>query len=108
MKIAASLVLADALVSLLLMQVGMSFSEIVGDLLALEVAVLFVVAGILDFSSSVAVAQFRSRVLASKEGFSASKRKDIERRALVFVISGIALFAILVLLAVVDIVTAKS
>ena len=79
--------------------------EFFGDLLLIETAALFLVAGILDLGSSVGFAGFRKLFFtqtrrASEESFSASKRKDTERRALVLVVSGSTLFVILVLLAV--------
>jgi len=78
--------------------------ELFGDLLLIETAALFLVAGILDFGSSVGFVGFRRFFFthsrrSSEESFSASKRKDTERRAMVLVVSGLTLFVILVLLA---------
>ena len=65
-----------------------------------ETALLFLLAGFVDFGTSVAFVQFRKSVFASKETFSAQKRKDAERRAMALVGSGTSLFAILIILAV--------
>jgi len=77
--------------------------ELFGDLLLIETAALFLVAGILDFGTSVGFAGFKSFFThsrrSSEESFSASTRKDTERRAMVLVVSGFTLFVILVLLA---------
>ncbi|MGD0422751.1 MAG: hypothetical protein ABSA92_04770 [Candidatus Bathyarchaeia archaeon] len=73
--------------------------ETFGDMLLLETALLFLFAGFVDFGTSVAFVQFRKSVFASKETFSAEKRKDAERRAIALVGSGICLFVILIVLA---------
>jgi ABC-type phosphate transport system permease subunit len=76
--------------------------EVLGDLLLIETAALFLMAGIVDFGSSLGFVQFRRTMSSSKESFSltSSERKDSEKRALVFVFSGATLFLILVLLAI--------
>jgi hypothetical protein len=78
---------------------GMLPFEVVGDLLLIETAILFILAGIIDFGSSLGVAQFRRTLFRTKEGFSPSGRKDAERRALILVAAGAILFLLLLLLA---------
>jgi hypothetical protein len=69
-------------------------------MLMVETALLFLLAGFVDIGTSVAFVQFRKSVFASKEAFSAEKRKDAERRAIALVVSGVMLLMILVILAV--------
>jgi hypothetical protein len=77
-----------------------SFVEGIGDIILVEVAVLFIFAGLIDFRYSIGMAQVRKLVIGSKEDYSASKHRDSERRALVFVIAGLILFVTLILAAV--------
>ena len=82
---------------------GFSPSETLGDLLLVEVAVLFILAGILDVGSSIGMAQLRRVVLASKEDFSSQNRKLAERRVMIVLFTGLILLTVMILLAVVDI-----
>jgi hypothetical protein len=101
-KISGLLLLIDSLASLLLH--GYVYPiDIFGDVLLMEIAALFLVAGIMDFGSSLGFIQFRKTMSSSKESFSAERRKTIERRALVFVVSGLTLLVILLLLAVITV-----
>ena len=75
--------------------------EILGDLLLFEIAVLFVLAGILDISYSLGTVQFRKALSSSKESFSIERRKIMEKQALAFVASGVTLMCILVAFAIV-------
>jgi hypothetical protein len=74
--------------------------EVLGDLLLIETAALFLAAGIIDFGSSLGFLQFRRTMSPSTKRFPVSKRKDSERHALVLVFSGSILFGVLVLLAI--------
>jgi hypothetical protein len=73
--------------------------ELFGDLLLVETSLLFLLAGIVDFGSSLGFAQFRKLIGGSKEAFTLGLRKEAERRALIFVASGVTLFIIMVFLA---------
>jgi hypothetical protein len=95
---AAVLLVTDALVS---SSLGLGFVEILGDLMLVEVGVLFVLAGLIDFASSIGAAQFRKTILKSKEGYSDSKHKESERRASIALIAGVILFLLLILAAIV-------
>lgn len=94
-----ALLVIDLLASLLLQNYVNPF-KVFGDLLLIETAALFLTAGIIDFGSSLGFVQFRKAMASSKEPFSAATRKDMERRALVFVASGSTLLGLLVLFAV--------
>ena len=98
-KISAILIAVDA-VSAFLLSGFIHPVETFGDMLLVETALLFVFAGFVDFGTSVAFVQFRNSVFASKETFSAQKRKDAERRAIALVASGATLFAIMVIFAI--------
>ena len=80
-----------------------SFVESFGDMILVEVAILFVLAGLMDFGSSIGMAQFRKVFSSSKESYSASKRKDSERRAFVFLFAGLILFSILIAAAIYEV-----
>lgn len=101
LKISGMLLVIDFLGELLLRNLLYSY-EVLGDLLLIETAALFLMAGIVDFGSSPGFIQLRRTMSSSKDSFSPipSQRKDSERRALVFVFSGTTLFLILVLLAI--------
>jgi len=98
--IAASAILSDGLVSFGVTFLGFSFIEIVGDLILVEVAILFLIAGIIDFSTSVGAAQFRKTVLGSKQEYSQPAHKEAGRRALVLVLAGTFMFVMLIAIAV--------
>ena len=102
LKISASLLLINVLTTFLVRDVVYPL-EIFGDMLLVEIALLFLLAGFVDFGTSVALVQFRKSVFASKETFSAEKRKEAERRAIALVGSGLILLAILIILAVIRI-----
>ena len=93
-------VLSDALTSYVTSFLGISFVEVIGDLMLVEVAILFVVAGIIDFSSSVGASHLRKALLGSKQEFSALTHKEAERKALVLVLAGAFMFLIVVVIAV--------
>jgi hypothetical protein len=93
-------ILCDSLVSLGGTLFGFSFIEIVGDLMLVEVAVLFLIAGLIEFSSSVGAAHFRKAILGSKQGYDQAAHVAAGRRALVLVLAGTFMFLVLVAVAV--------
>lgn len=101
-RVCVLLVAVDLVVALLAMIIGRSPANAFGDLLLLEVAALFLAAGLLDLSSSVGMGQFRRAVMASKEESSPSKRRESEQHTLVFFVAGSILFAVTVLLTIRD------
>ena len=93
------LLVADGLAAYGLTFLNFRFVEVMGDLMLIEVAILFVLAGILDFSNSIGAAQFRKTMLGSKEGYSSSKHKETQRTALVYFLGGLIIFLMLIVLA---------
>jgi hypothetical protein len=73
----------------------------VGDLILVEVAALFIMAGILDISSSVGMVGFR-KLFSSNVEFSLAKRREAERHAMVFLICGFLLLVAMIVLAIYD------
>jgi hypothetical protein len=101
-KISGVLLLIDCLASLLLHNYAYP-TDVLGDILLIEAAGLFLAAGVMDFGSSLGFVQFRKTMSSSKEHFSSERRKVIERRALVLVLSGSTLLMVLILLAIVTV-----
>lgn len=99
LKISSVFLVLDSLGDFLLRNYVNSYS-VLGDLLLIESAALFLVAGLIDFGSSLGFVQFRRVMSSSTELFSASKRKDSESRALALIFSGATLFGVLVFLAI--------
>ena len=104
LKIVGALVLIDVVVALvpLSSMIDISAIGVMGDLMLIEVAALFIIAGILDFASSIGMAQFRKTFLSSKEDYSPEKRKEKERNAMTFVFAGLLLLAFMIVLMVYD------
>jgi hypothetical protein len=103
MKYAGILLAGDVAVALLPFFTWIESSRIgmIGDLLLVEVAVLFIMAGILDISSSGGMTGFR-KLFSSNIEYSAVKRKESERHAMVFLIAGSLLLAAMIALATYD------
>jgi hypothetical protein len=102
--ITGMLILIDAVVALtpFSSMIDVSPIGVLGDLMLVEVAVLFVMAGILDFASSIGMAQFRKAFLSSKEDYSPEKRKEKERTAMVFLFTGLSLLGFMIVLLLYD------
>jgi len=98
--ICVSAIVVDALVSYATTLFGFSFIEIMGDLMLIEVAVLFLVAGIMDFSSSVGGVHLRKAVLGSRQEYSSSAHRETGRKALVLVVAGTLMFVTLIAIAI--------
>lgn len=78
-----------------------------GNLLLVEVAVLFITAGILDISSSAGMTGLR-KLFSTNVEYSTVNRKDSERHALVFLFAALPLLAVMILLAAYDLSMAAS
>jgi hypothetical protein len=104
LKIGAALFVIDSIAGFLPFSkmIDMSPIGVIGDLLLVEVAALFILAGILDFASSVGMTQFRKVFLSSKEDYSPDKRRQTERTALVYLIAGLILLFAMILLMIYD------
>jgi len=99
LQLVGGLLLVNVLTAYLLTRLNYSFVEVIGDLMLMEVAVLFILAGVVDFSTSIGAAQFRKTILAAKQGYSASRHKEAGWKALVFFLAGLILLLILVVAA---------
>jgi hypothetical protein len=99
LRIACGLLVADGLGAYGLTFLRYAFIEIIGDSILIEVAILFIIAGLLDFYSSIGAVQFRKTMLRSQQEYSSSAHKEAERRALVFLLSGVILLLVLIILA---------
>ena len=98
-RIAGGLLVADGLAAYGLTFLNYRFIETIGDSMLIEVAILFIIAGLLDFSSSIGAVQFRKTILGSKQEYSSSAHKEAEKKASVFFLGGVTLLLVLVLLA---------
>jgi hypothetical protein len=94
--LAAAIIAVDGLVAYLLSFLNFAFVEMFGDLILVEVATMFILAGLIDFASSVGVAQFRKSFMSAPDGYSALKHKESARRASVLVLAGLILFVLLI------------
>jgi hypothetical protein len=99
LRIAGVLLSADYVLAYVLTFLGYSFVETIGDFMLLEAAILFILAGLLDFSSSIGATQFRKTLLHSKQEYSSLRHKEVERRAAVFFLGGLVIFVVLVIFA---------
>ncbi|HXZ91184.1 MAG TPA: hypothetical protein VEG61_08985 [Candidatus Dormibacteraeota bacterium] len=97
-RLALALVVVDGLAAYGLTFLSYRFIEVVGDLMLVEVALLFLLAGLLDFFTSIGAAQFRKTFLGSKQGYSSSKHKEAEKKAVVFFLGGLIIFLMLIIL----------
>jgi len=100
--ITGSLFVADFTVGELLAQFGASALGILGDLMLLEVAILAILGGLIEFSRSKGVYEFRRVVFHSGEQFSTTKHLEASERAIVFFSAALALFLPLILLALLE------
>lgn len=98
-RLALVLLVADGVAAYGLTFLSYRFIEVMGDLMLIEVAILFILAGLLDFSTSIGAAQFRKTLLGSKQGYSSSKHKEAEKKALVYFLGGLIIFLILIVFA---------
>jgi len=99
--IAGIIFLADLLIGTGLIPARLSALGIVGDLLLVEVGLLAILGGLVEFSRSKGVYEIR-RTLDSKEEFSTAKHAEASRRAVVFFSSALALFLLLIALALIE------
>lgn len=93
------LLVADFTVGEVLSLLGLPVPGVAGDLIMLEVGILAVLGGFVEFSRSKGVYEFRRVTLHSNEQFSTAKHLEASRTALVFFSAALMLFSILILLA---------
>lgn len=100
---ASALVAVDVTVALLpfFSWIDVSSAAVLGDLLLFEVAMLFMVAGVIDISSSAGMTGFR-KLFSSSVEYSTVKRREAERHVVVFILTGVFLLAAMIVLAIFD------
>ena len=94
--------LGDLLVGAGLVLGRLSILGVVGDLVFVEVAILAILGGLVEFSRSKGVYEIRRITLDSKEEFSTTKHLEASRRAVVLFSSALFLFVLLVILALIE------
>jgi hypothetical protein len=97
--ITVGLLVTDFAVGELLVPLGLSALGVLGDLMLLEVGILAVLGGLIEFSRSKGVYEFRRLALRSKEEFSTVKHLEASRVAVALFSAALTLFFILVVLA---------
>jgi hypothetical protein len=100
LQLVGVILVVDGVIAYFMTLFNYSLIESLGDMILVEVAFLFIFAGLIDFRYSIGMAQVKKIVIGSNEDYSASKHRDSERRALVFVFTGLILFMILIVAAV--------
>jgi len=105
-KVFITITFANVVLALVLTSLGLALREVIADFSLLEAAVLFVLAGIVDLSSSVSAAQFRRLIFSSKEQYSVDRRRN-GTEGLALLIPGLMLFALVLLLATQDLLTRR-
>jgi hypothetical protein len=98
-RVVAVLLAVDFLLAYALTLLSYGFVEALGDFILLEAAILFILAGLLDFGSSIGATQFRKVLLGSKEDYSPARHREAERKAAVFFVGGLVLLLLLVIFA---------
>ena len=100
---AGALVAVDVTVALLpfFNWIDASSTAVLGDLLLFEVAILFIIAGIIDVSTSAGMTGFR-KLFSSSVEYSTVKRREAERHVMVFIVTGVFLLAAIIVLAIFD------
>ena len=102
--IALALLAVNAGLSALAVLTGLSLTPagIFGDLLLIQVGVLAILGGLVEFSRSKGVYEFRRLALRSREEFATTKHREASRSAVVFFSAGLVLFSVLIALALLE------
>ena len=100
--IAGAIFLADLLIGAVVISARLSALGIVGDFLLVEVGLLAILGGLVEFSRSKGVYEMRRITLLSKEEFSTAKHDEASRRALVLFSAALTLFVLLLVLTLVE------
>ena|GEM_PF-6782093 len=96
--VAAGVLIADLAISELLSLMGIPPIHVLGDLLLLEVAVLAILGGVVEFSGSIGAYEFRQLLFRAKEELPTTRHKDASKKALVPFCAALALFLVLAVL----------
>ena len=102
MLISGIIFLGDLLAGGTLVLEQLSAIQIVGDLLLIEVAILAILGGLVEFSQSKGAYEIRHITLGSKEEFSTTKHAEASRRSIVLFSSALVLFLLLIALALIE------
>lgn len=102
MLIAGTIFLADLLIGTILIPARLPSLGIVGDLLLVEVGLLAILGGLVEFSRSKGVYEIRRITLLSKEEFSTAKHGEASRRALMLFSAALTLFGLLLILVLIE------
>ena len=94
-----AIVIVDAFAAYLATLFHFSFVDVFGDVMLVEVAVLFILAGLMDYSTSIGMEQFKKVFLRAKQQ-SASDKKVARQQAFVVLTTGVLLFLTLIGLAI--------
>ncbi len=78
--------------------IGFSLLGLVGDLLLIEAGLLATAGGLVEFSRSKGVYEFRRVLLQAKEQFSTTRHGEASRTAIVLFSAALTLFSFLILL----------
>jgi len=100
--ISGALFLADLMAAAVLSLLQLSVLGIVGDLMLLEVGSLAILGGLMEFSQSKGVYEFRRITLDSKEEFSAKKHLEASKRAVTFFSAALTMFVLLIAFASIE------
>ena len=95
-----AIVSVDTLAASLATLFHFSFISVYGDIMLSEVAALFILAGLMDFSTSIGMEQFKKTFLRTTDERSPSEKKATQQKAIVVLVTGLLLLLILVGLAV--------
>lgn len=91
--------LGDATAAYGLTIAGYPFAGLFGDIMLAEIAVLFVLAFLMDFAVSTKMKQFRKALQLSNEN-STTTDKEAQQKAMLILTTGLILFLILVVLGI--------
>jgi hypothetical protein len=102
--VAAILLVVNAAVSALAMVTGLSRAPVgvLGDLMLVEVGLLAILGGFLEFSRSKGVFEFRRLAFGEEEEFSSGKHTEASRSAVTFFSAALLLFSLLIVLALLE------
>jgi hypothetical protein len=90
------------MIGAVLIPARLSALGIIGDFLLVEVGMLAILGGLVEFSRSKGVYEIRRITLLSKEEFSTTKHDEASRRALVLFSAALTLFVLLLVLTLIE------
>ena len=102
--IAAVLFVLNTAVSAVAVVTGLSRAPVgvLGDLMLVEVGLLAILGGFLEFSKSKGAYEFRRLAFGEEEEFSSAKHREASRSAIAFFSAALLLFSLLIVLALLE------